>query len=224
MKEADMPGIKNERTSVIVVIITLICFFPLGIYLLHRRLTEDKSELKRNGGTVKVFGWVLTGLGILYLILFSFNGTEFDGFTVFLITFVLIIFPGIITLRGARKMRVLGERYNRYYSIIKRGVTSIPEIAKEVNIPGANAAKEISGMIDSYFLPGTYVDFTLGEVILQGSSNSINKSVVHNQTITQGRSKPINCRSCGANSVVFEGITSTCDYCGSPLIYPEAVN
>ncbi|WFR58071.1 hypothetical protein QA584_03130 [Anaerocolumna sp. AGMB13025] len=213
-----MPGMKKDRTSVILVFITLICFFPLGIYLLHRRLTEDKSELRRNSGIVKVFGWVLTGLGIFYMIIFSFNDTEFDGFSVFFITFVLIIFllPGIIILRGARKMRILGERYNKYYNIINRGITSIQEIAKEAKVPAAVAAKEISDMMDSYFYNSTYVDTALGEVVLPGI---LNKSVIYNQAVKQGRSKAINCRHCGANSVVFEGVTSNCEYCGLPLIY-----
>ncbi len=64
------------------------------------------------------------------------------------------------------------------YTIIKRGVTSIQEIAKEVKVPAAIAAKEISYMIDSYFYSGAYVDTALGEVVLPGI---LNKSVIYNQ-------------------------------------------
>ncbi|WMJ86054.1 hypothetical protein [Anaerocolumna sp. MB42-C2] len=144
-----MANIKKKRTSVITIILWDIFFFPVGIYFIHRRLTEDKTETLKNSRTVNVLGWILVVLGLIYLLLGftggleSENGESVVGMIVIMVT--LFLGGGLLTLRGAKRMRILGERYNKYCQIIYANQTDLVTIANAAGV-SAKLHKKIFGI------------------------------------------------------------------------------
>lgn len=212
----------GRRTSGWVVFLWFILFFPLGIYFLHRRLTEDKTESLRNSKIVNVLGWILVSIGALYIsLLFTTDNAE--GFTSVIIAFIFLggifIVPGLRVLYGARKMKQKGMRYNRYYHIINGKVSSIAEIARSAAVPPKVALTDIQEMIDCGFFPGAYIDLNRQEIILPGSRNNIHQVILNQSNQKEKRKKAINCPNCGANGVVTEGTATECEYCGTPLAF-----
>lgn len=213
----------GKRTPGWVVFLGFIFFFPLGIYFLHRRLTEDKTESLRNSKIVSVIGWILVSLGVLYISLLFTTDNNAEGFTSVIIAFIFLggifIVPGLRILYGARKMKQKGMRYNRYYHIINGKVSSIAEIARSVVVPPKVALTDIQEMIDCGFFPGAYIDLNRQEIILPGSQNNIHQVILNQANQKEKRKKAINCPNCGANGVVTEGTTTECEYCGTPLAF-----
>ena len=224
-----MANIKKKRTSVITIILWDIFFFPVGIYFIHRRLTEDKTETLRNSRTVNVLGWILVVLGLIYLLLGftgglkSENGESVVGMIVIMVA--LFLGGGLLTLRGAKRMRILGERYNKYCQIIYANQTDLVTIANAAGVSAETAQKDLRDMIDSGFFPGAYIDLTLQEVILPGSRNKnqqVNMQQPAQQTIqNEPRRKVVKCPNCGASNEVVEGITKECEYCETPIAFEE---
>jgi len=213
----------GKRTSGWVVFFWFIFFFPLGIYLLHRRLTEDKTESLRNSKIVNVLGWILVSLGVLYISLLFTTDNNAEGFTSVMIAIIFLggifIAPGLRVLYGARKMKIKGMRYNRYYHIINGRVSSIAEIARSAVVPAKVALTDIQEMLDCGFFPGAYIDLNLQEIILPGSRNNIHQVILNQANQKEKRKKAINCPNCGANGVVTEGTATECEYCGTPLAF-----
>ncbi|QHQ59770.1 hypothetical protein Ana3638_02270 [Anaerocolumna sedimenticola] len=149
---------KKKRTSVIATILWCIFFFPVGIYFIYRRLTEDKTETLRNSRTVNVLGWILTVLGIIYLLLGVTGGMETEnGESVVGMIFIMVTLclgGGALTLRGAKKMKILGERYSKYCQIIYANQTDILNIANAAGVSTETALRDLREMIDSGFFPG----------------------------------------------------------------------
>jgi hypothetical protein len=213
----------GKRTSGWVVFLWFIFFFPLGIYFLHRRLTEDKTESLRNSKIVNVLGWILVSLGVLYLCLLFTPNNIAQGLTGVMIAavflFGIFIAPGLRVLYGARKMKIKGMRYNRYYHIINGSVSSIAEIARSAAVPLKVAVTDIQEMLGSGFFPGAYIDLNRQEIILPGSRNNIHSVNLNQANQKVNRKKAINCPNCGANGVVTEGTVTECEYCGTPLAF-----
>jgi hypothetical protein len=213
----------GKRTPGWVVFLGFIFFFPLGIYFLHRRLTEDKTESLRNSKIVSVIGWILVSLGVLYISLLFTTDNNAEGFTSVIIAFIFLggifIVPGLRILYGARKMKQKGMRYHRYYHIINGKVSSIAEIARSVVVPPKVALTDIQEMIDCGFFPGAYIDLNRQEIILPGSQNNIHQVILNQANQKEKRKKAINCPNCGANGVVTEGTATECEYCGTPLAF-----
>ncbi len=213
----------GRRTSGWVVFLWFILFFPLGIYFLHRRLTEDKTESLRNSKIVNVLGWILVSIGALYISLLFTTDNNAEGFTSVIIAFIFLggifIVPGLRVLYGARKMKQKGMRYNRYYHIVNGKVSSIAEIARSAAVPPKVALTDIQEMIDCGFFPGAYIDLNRQEIILPGSRNNIHQVILNQSNQKEKRKKAINCPNCGANGVVTEGTATECEYCGTPLAF-----
>lgn len=224
-------GNDRKRTSVIVVILWFFFFFPLGIYYLHRRLTEDKTESLKNSRSVRVCGWILISFGIIYLLIAfteDIQTSEDLSSDLGALTLAIALFlgTGLRVLIGARNMKIRGMRYNRYCHIINGNVTGIANIAKAAAVSDKVALSDLQEMIDNGFYPGAYIDLDLQEIILPGNQN---KQTIFDQPVAEKnvdenekRKKVINCPYCGANCVVTEGTATECEYCGSPLVYQES--
>lgn len=214
----------GKRTSGWVVFAWFILFFPVGIYFLHRRLTEDRTESLRNSKIVNVLGWILVSMGALYISLLFATENDTGEFSsvvnAFIFLGVIFIIPGLRVLYGAKKMKQKGMRYNRYYHIINGRISSIAEIARSAAVPPKIALTEIQDMIDCGFIPGAYIDLNHQEILLPGSSrNNIHSGNLNQANKKEKRKKAINCPNCGANGVVTEGTATECEYCGTPLAF-----
>ncbi len=210
----------GKRTSGWVVFAWFILFFPVGIYFLHRRLTEDRTESLRNSKIVNVLGWILVSMGALYIILlFTADNDRESIISALIILGGIFIIPGLRVLYGAKKMKQKGMRYNRYYHIINGRISSIAEIARSAAVPPKIALTEIQDMIDCGFIPGAYIDLNRQEIILPGSRSNIRQVILNQANQKEKRKKAINCPNCGANGVVTEGTATECEYCGTPLAF-----
>lgn len=105
------------------------------------------------------------------------------------------------------------NRYNNYKAVIHKscyGGKTIPvvELAKQIDVPQAQAEEEVQKLIDGGFLELIYINHRTNEVAMRL------------ETSWQAAQINIKCVSCGANVAILPGKTVACPYCGTKLTAP----
>ena len=193
------------------VIFWLIIFWPLGLPFLFKKINRDKAVILNGCTRVTVVSIILVIIGIF---IFSVAVDYGDLYTY--LWAVALIGGGVWTFFTARRMKIAGERYKKYISIIvNQGQTSIDNIASAVGVTYELAAKDLQKMIDLGYFAGAYIDVAQREIVLAQISSP--QEPIPSATATaQAQERVATCGSCGANNRIV-GQIGECEYCASPL-------
>jgi len=206
------------------IILLLILFFPVGIWMIVKKMSDEKHHYLENGRCLKTYGFVLLGLGIFYLIM-GFLGeiqTEDDSSIVGNVITGLIIFcgGGLLMIRKGKQFMTRGKKFNRYVAIINaENDTSIDRIASAYPTTYTVAVNDLQQMLDFGYFLNAYIDQHQRALIMPPSKSTNFTSVMTDQNNNLALKKPriIKCPSCGAINKILPGKTNECEYCGSPL-------
>jgi hypothetical protein len=215
---------EKKSTSWGVIILFLIIFWPVGLFLLYRKITGDKSAALKNSKVLNIMGWVFVALAIIYIFMAITGNLETDkgSSVVELIMIILVFFGGggAFMIYTAKKMKVNAEKCKKYIAIvINNNETSIDNIAAAVPSSYEQTTKDLQKMINNGYFENAYIDVSKREIVLP------NKNLVQTYPISNIKNSPVNepqikavaCRNCGANNKVVEGQVCECEYCGSML-------
>lgn len=217
---------KKKSTSWGIITLWLILFFPVGIFLIVKKMTGDKFSCIKNGKALRVLGYILLGFALIYLIMaFSGELKIDDGSSIVGGVIVAeIIFVGSGTLCVFKGMDYIkrGTKYNRYVSIINASNDLlIDNIAAAVPTTYDKAIEDIQSMLDAGFFMNAYLDLNKGELIMAKTDpqpNAIeNNKSDESQGATNDQPHSVKCPNCGATNTAVPGTKNECEYCGSPL-------
>lgn len=197
-----------------VIILALCIFWPVGLYLIIKRVSLDKTAVVNNSSNkgLKVTGIVLIVLGG-FGIIGSFDPFDFGS----LVIFLFFVAGGFVLVDKAKKIQAEGERMKQYLSIIVNGnVRQLDEIASTTGKSYDDVYKDIKNMIDKGFLKNAYINEGTREVILPNLVSTAQSDVKITANGAPAQTKIIACSCCGANNTV-QGDVGECEYCGSPL-------
>jgi hypothetical protein len=196
---------------VAIVFITLV-FWPIGVYLIYRKLNNNKTTTLRNSTSVRNIAVILGIIGFIMLFSGSF-GAFFYGLLFF-------ITPAVFLFRLHLKTKKDGQRYHAYMGIIINQQESlISNIAPAIGVSPETARQELDKMIRLGYFPGAYIDVAHNEIVLpnrisQARLNREKQSAeMYRQENVQFR--VINCTSCGAVTKIEVGRVGICEYCDS---------
>jgi len=194
------------------IIFWFILFWPVGLILLIKRQTVDKSATLKSNKGVFIASYILMALGIIYLILAITEDPDL------LAAFFVCGGGGVVVYLFARKSKLRGERYKKYIAmIVNQNQTSIDNIAAAVGVPYATAAKELQKMISAGYFIGAYINDSQREIILTHIAPQQGPSAAVVADVSQAQTMVVACPGCGANNRVVVGQFAECEYCGSPL-------
>lgn len=190
------------------VVFWIIIFWPVGVFLLIRKLTTDKSAAMTSERPLSIAALVLMTLGIIYIILSFADQSMLLAAAVFGI-------PGIWLFFKSKQTKAAGAKYRKYIAIvINQNQTSIDNIASAMGVKYEQAAKDLQKMINAGYFTGAYIDVTQREIVL---ARVAPPQTAQDFAIAQSSTIVVSCNSCGANNQVIHGRTSECEYCGSPI-------
>lgn len=197
------------------VIILALCFFwPIGLYLIIKRVSLDKTAAVKNssGKGLKITGIVLIVLGG-FGIIGSFDPFDFGS----LVIFLFFIAGGIVLMNKTKKIQAEGESIKQYLSIVVNGnVRQLDAIASTTGKSYDVVHNDIKNMIDKGFLKNAYIDEGAREIVLPNTAPTTQNTVNTIANAAPIQSKIVACSCCGANNTVL-GDMGECEYCGSPL-------
>ncbi|MEA4919422.1 MAG: hypothetical protein VB078_00655 [Clostridiaceae bacterium] len=207
-----------------IIILLFILFFPVGILMLVKKMSDEKYNYLKNGKALKTFGWVLFGIGIFYLIM-GLTGelkTEDGSSVVGGIIIMLILFcgGGLLMVFKGKQFVNRGAKFSRYVAIVNASNnTLIDNIAAAYPTTYDSAASDLQMMIGAGYFLNAYIDLNKRELVMpviQSANNIVSNSVGNNLT-TDTKPRTVKCPNCGATNTIIPGAADECEYCGSPL-------
>ncbi|WP_099205248.1 hypothetical protein [Scatolibacter rhodanostii] len=205
------------------VIFWLLLLWPVGIFLLFKKASTDKSILMSGKtGAISAVGWFFVIAGG-YIIMKSENLSE--KYPSLVLIALAMFIAGIMVLRKASKIKRAAVRYNLYTQlVVNQNVRSIDSIVNSVGFRYNTVVKDLQNMINTSCLEDAYLNQEKREIVLAWStpiSDTPTSVISDTQTSVQDRARmrriAVKCSGCGANNVVAVGSVSECEYCGTPI-------
>ena len=199
-----------------VIILALCIFWPVGLYLIIKRTSLDKTAMMKSssGKGLNITAIVLIVLGCLGII-GSFDPFDFGTFVIFL----FFIAGGIVLLNKAKKIKAEGETIKNYLAIIVNGgERQLDSVAATTGKQYDVVKKDVQNLIDKGFLKNAYINENTREVVLPSAAPTHTNvgQPIGNTVPAAAQTRVVACPCCGANNTV-SGTLGECEYCGSPL-------
>lgn len=195
-----------------VIILALCIFWPVGIFLIIKRVSVDKKTAMGAGkliGGIGIASYCIAGIGFIACLSDGFGSDDIG----------MILFFGIAGFalqKVSQKIKREAEDVKKYLSVIVNGnERQIDVIASSMGKSYDVAKNDIQKLINKGYLKKAYInegtrEIVLPNIIQEQSGDVANTSSVNVET------KIIACPCCGANNTVV-GDMGECEYCGSPL-------
>ena len=196
-----------------VIILALCIFWPVGIFLIIKRVSVDKKTAMGAGkliGGIGIASYCIAGIGFIACLSDGFGSDDIG----------MILFFGIAGFalqKVSQKIKSEAEDVKKYLSVIVNGnERQIDVIASSMGKSYDVAKNDIQKLINKGYLKNAYInegtrEIVLPNIIQEQSGDMVNTSSAHVET------KIISCPCCGANNTIT-GETGECEYCGSALI------
>ncbi|MBQ4568638.1 MAG: hypothetical protein IJA62_01055 [Ruminococcus sp.] len=203
-------GRDNSSYSWSLVIIALIVFWPVGLFLLFKKFSDDKkATLGASGKVMKIVGISLIIFVAIGLIGFGSslaeNGYRSDD-TYGIVGVVFFAAGGVALLYKGNKVTKEAEQIRRYISVIVNGnVRKLSAIASATGKPYDVVYRDINNLINKGYLHNAYIDESSKKIVMP-----------EDKYVKEETPRIVNCACCGANNTVY-GDLGQCEYCGSPL-------
>ena len=197
-----------------VIILALCVFWPVGLYLIIKRTSLDKTAVMKSssGKGLNITAIVLIVLGG-FGIIGSFDPFDFGS----LVIFLFFIAGGIVLLNKAKKIKAEGETIKKYLAIIVNGgERQLDAVASATGKQYDVVKADVQKMIDKGFLKNAYINENTREIVLASATTPNVNTTETTSTATNVQTRVVACPCCGANNTV-SGNLGECEYCGSPL-------
>ncbi len=202
-----------------VIILAFCIFWPVGLFLLIKRVSLDKKVAMSVGKLIGIFGGISYGIAIIGLIACLSDG--FDSTDVTMILFFGI--AGFALRRVAKKIKTEAESVKQYLAIIVNGnVRQLDNIAATTGKSYDVVKADVQKMIKKGYLKNAYINENTREVVLPTATPAPAANPVFTNPLqgaaapAQPQAKIVACPCCGANNTIY-GATGECEYCGSPI-------
>lgn len=208
---------KKQGTTWGLVVMMFIIFWPLGLFLLIKKLKEEKAALFSNVVALRIVaalemfifvsGFMTSLRGNVTHVV---NGKKVSySFVQMLpslgLMFIIFALGGIILWIYAGIIEKKAKKFRKYIElIVNESVTDIDVIAKSMNKNVEITLKEITEMIDKKLLNGIVLNEDHTELVLKDDDRGADFKIIQ-------------CQNCDANNKVYSGDDHVCAYCGASL-------
>ena len=204
-----MNNIDNNEpwyTSIVAIVIAMICFWPAGCVMLYLRWTKKNGKFKAINNVLLVCTAFLLFIGFIGMSAFM---QSHDSTDLFLALFMFII-PGAICGSFGLKRKNKIKGYAKYLDYIRaRKKIKLDTLCNKLNVDYDTATNVLTDMINKGMINGYLED---DELIIKGVNN-----VVEERPTERKETKIVKCKECGAKNTIIVGEKKECEYCGSLL-------
>ncbi len=208
-----------------IIIFMFFLFFPVGIWMLIRKINGERLSYSKIGKSLKIVGWILLSFAFIYLMMGITGELEMEdgSSTVGSVLTSLLIFGGggYLCLKKSTIYLQRGTKYNKYLSIVNTSNDlSIDRIAAAYPTTFEEAVADLQAMIDDGYFTNSYIDSNRRELVMPKNTTSTHTDsnpMFFEQTATTEQLRISNCPNCGAPNTNTAGLVVECEYCGSML-------
>ena len=203
-----------------VIILALIIFWPVGVFLIIRRLSLDKQTAMGAAKLIGGLGIALYCIAVLGLIGCLDSGIEASDV-------IIILFfgaAGYALRRVAKNTKKDAEDVKNYLSIIVNGnVRQLDAVSAACGKPYDTVRADVQKMIDKGYLKNAYINESTREIVLPtpaaptvGYSSGTYTAASASAPAAVSAPRVVTCSCCGANNTIASA-TGECEYCGAPI-------
>lgn len=201
--------LRKLAESWVIVILTLIFFWPAGLILLYLKLrSSSKNRFTFSGVTKIVIGVCSVFFGLIG------TATEIDeptgevGLTIVMVSIFLAI--GAVLIYFGTKNIKEGKIYEKIANLINfQEVENIEEIAKKLKITEEKAKEYISKAI-SLGICNNQIEYKNNKIIY--------KKKIEEQVEKKKHERIVKCECCGGINHINDTEVKACEYCGMELM------
>lgn len=216
-------GIIRGLYSWPIIILALWIFWPVGIFLIIKRVSIDKKASLVSGkifGILGIIMYVITGffgLGVVICLTDMSDPSMVEVLPIFLVIAIIFGLGGFALQKVSRKIKREAEDIKKYLSVIVNGnERQIDAIASSIGKPYDVTKNDIQKLINKGYLKNAYINEGAREVVLPSNDVQVQTETSANVTSIGIATRVVACRCCGANNTI-SGEAGECEYCGSPL-------
>ncbi len=201
------------------IVLAFIFFFPLGIYLLIKRISIGSQPVNtvviherysdgvpvqpvKDGKIMKIWAIVCCVLTVIYLIML-FIEPERGPYLTAAVFFGVI---GAVLMVISVKLQKKSDKIKKYSAVISSGISSLESIAEAMGNSYGETYRDLEDMIRSNILRGAYIDEKRKKLV---TSNQSGERIEEG-----GKTVTVKCPFCGA-ACEIRGTKGECGYCGS---------
>lgn len=195
-----------------VIILALCIFWPVGIFLIIKRVSVDKKTAMGAGkliGGIGIASYCIAGIGFIACLSDGFGSDDIG----------MILFFGIAGFalqKVSQKIKREAEDVKKYLSVIVNGnERQIDVIASSMGKSYDMAKNDIQKLINKGYLKNAYINEGTREIVLPSIIQEQSGDMA-NTASGNVETKIVACPCCGANNTIV-GDMGECEYCGSPL-------
>ena len=196
-----------------VIILALCIFWPVGIFLIIKRVSVDKKTAMGAGkliGGIGIASYCIAGIGVIACLSDGFGSDDIG----------MILFFGIAGFalqKVSQKIKREAEDVKKYLSVIVNGnERQIDVIASSMGKSYDVSKNDIQKLISKGYLKNAYINEGTREIVLPNNNIQEQVGTTTNTTANNVTTKIAACPCCGANNTIM-GDMGECEYCGSPL-------
>ncbi len=223
MEKGEIRMKNEEDVSWIISLIKLalyLALWPVGIFLLVRKIRRDRKALMKAGKIMRGFGIFLVVVVLFSSISEIAEPTPGTSMGDLLYDNVVLGGLGVALLIGASRIQKTAALYRRFIDrVVNHHETNIGAIASSLSMSTLEARKCLERMIRMGYFNQACISEDGNELILGYSSEEDYEQA---QLETLGHVKRAEkivavCRSCGAQNTIEKGSVGVCEYCGSRI-------
>lgn len=216
------------------IVFWFIVFFPVGIYLMVKKIDSDKQNLMNvNTKRLKRIGIGFVIFGCLGLVATLTDSTyDKEQITASITVVILFTLGGFALIVKAINLGKVATVYREYINlIVNNNIRSLDEISNKLGISYETALKNVNELINKDYLKDAYVDLTERVIVLKAPELSFVEimeqygsyeayEAAHGNSSASGsggRDHAVKCSGCGATNVIKAGKLTNCEYCGTPV-------
>ena len=205
----------NKKMSAIYswpwIIFFIIVFWPIGVFLIYKRVSFDRKTALSGDKTVKklaIVSYVLAALGFIGIFV-----TDNDSINAKIGVFFGI--AAVVLHIISRKMKAEADTVKQYLAIlVNENEKRLDSIASSTGKTYDVVRADIQKMIEKGFLKNVRIDDNIREIVVV--ENKEKTSAPGTDDAANNSSRVVACSCCGASNRI-QGETGECEYCGSPI-------
>ncbi|QHI72357.1 TFIIB-type zinc ribbon-containing protein [Aminipila terrae] len=184
------------------IVVFLIIFFPVGMFLLYRRMKTVAGTGK--GVVITGIIFVLSSMGMIQ------EEKNAGGFLMLLIPGLIMVYWGIKAIKDAKK-------YDQYLTLVDGGLTSLDGLASAAGRTYDQTIKDLEAMSAMGYFEDLYIDQDRRELVSTDDESECEDEDCEEEQPKKSGSSLVKCPNCGANNSVENGSTGICEYCGAVI-------
>jgi hypothetical protein len=207
----------NWIYSIPIIFLAFIFFWPLGVFLLIRKITAKPTPVIRSGKLPGISGNIFIAIALIGIIVgmtdWYFTFEDFKMISLFGLS-------GLALKLHAKNLKKESARFHKYISIIvNQNIYDLQKIASISALSYNEVKNDLQKMINDGHLKDAYIDEGARSIVLPDSFSYLEKvsSTPFQKTMNREKAgRVVVCPSCGAKNVVYNKIVE-CEYCDTPL-------